>query len=292
MPVSRRTLVLALSVLPLAPSFAAPAGGALRRAETRIAEIERKAGGRLGVFVRRRHGASLAHRANERFAMCSTFKALAAAAVLAQVDAGKASLDQEIPYGPSDLLDYAPETKKHVAEGRMRLGALCAAAVQWSDNTAGNLLLRQIGGPQGLTRYLRAIGDRVTRLDRTEPTLNTAIPGDPRDTTTPAAFARTLGTLLFGGVLRPASSRRLEEWMAGDKVGDARLRAGLPEDWRIGDKTGTGDNGTANTVAILRPPHGEPLFAAVFLTGSRGPAKARNAVHAEVARIIAEAFAA
>jgi beta-lactamase class A len=222
--------------------------------------------------------------------MCSTFKFLAAAAVLKKVDAGKARLDQEIAYGEKDLLDYAPETKKHVAEGHMRLGDLCAAAIQWSDNTAANLILKQIGGPAGFTRYARSIGDKVTRLDRTEPTLNTAVPGDPRDTTTPAAIAHTLEIVLTKGVLSAASVRQLEDWMIGDKVADARLRAGLPKDWSIGDKTGTGDNGTANVVAIIRPPNRKPLFAASYLTGSKGTPAERNAVHAEVGRVIGEAF--
>jgi beta-lactamase class A len=288
---ARRTFLIAAATLPFAPAFAAPKRETLRAAERSIADLERKSGGRLGVFVRDSGtGAELAHRAHERFAMCSTFKFLAAAAVLKKVDAGKARLDQEIAYGAKDLLDYAPETKKHVAEGRMRLGDLCAAAIQWSDNTAANLIMKQIGGPAGFTRYARSIGDKVTRLDRNEPTLNTAIPGDPRDTTTPAAIAHTLEIVLTKGVLSAASVRQLEDWMIGDKVADARLRAGLPNDWSIGDKTGTGDNGTANVVAVIRPPNRKPLFAASYLTGSKGTPAERNAVHPEVGRVIGEAF--
>jgi len=293
MRLTRRTVLVAAAALPFTPALSAATPNAHRAAEQRIAATERKAGGRLGVFVRDSdHRSTLARRQNERFPLCSTFKFLAAAAVLKQVDDGKAALDQEIAYGQADMLDYSPETKKHVAEGHMRLGDLCAAAIEWSDNTAANLILKQIGGPAGFTRYARSLGDDVTRLDRTEPTLNTAIPGDPRDTTSPAAIAGLLETVLTKDALTAASSRQLEAWMIGDKVGDARLRAGLPQDWRIGDKTGTGDNGTADTVAIIRPPHGAPLFAAVYLTGSGGSAKERNAVHAEVARIIVETFGA
>lgn len=290
---TRRILLLGAATLPFAPALAAsPTRRALHTAERRITGIEGKAGGRLGVFVRDSgNGAQLAHRAHERFPMCSTFKFLAAADVLKQVDDGRARLDQDIPFGEADLLEYAPETKKHVGDGHMRLGDLCAAAIQWSDNTAANLLLKQIGGPAGFTRYARSLGDKITRLDRTEPTLNTAIAGDPRDTTTPSAIAHTLETVLTKGALSAASARQLEDWMIGDKVADHRLRAGLPKDWKIGDKTGTGDNGTANTVAIIRPPHRKPLFAAVYLTGSHGSANDRNAVHAEVARVIAETFA-
>lgn len=290
---TRRILLLGAATLPFVPALAASrTRRAPHTAERRIADIEGKAGGRLGVFVRDSgNGAQLEHRAHERFPMCSTFKFLAAAAVLKRVDEGKIRLGTEIAYGNSDLLEYAPETKKHAAEGRMRLGDLCAAAIQWSDNTAANLILKEIGGPSGFTRYARSLGDKITRLDRTEPALNSAIPGDARDTTTPAAIARTLETVLTKGALSPASARQLEDWMVGDKVGDGRLRAGLPKDWKIGDKTGTGDNGTANTVAIIRPPDRKPLFAAVYLTGSHGSPKDRNAVHAEIARIVAEIFA-
>jgi len=294
MHLARRTFLLAAATLPFAPALAAPKRDAVRAAERGIAEIERKSGGRLGVFVHDSgNGANLAHRAHERFSMCSTFKFLAAAAVLQKVDNGALRLDQDIAYGETDLLEYAPETRKHVGNGHMQLGALCAAAIQWSDNTAANLILKEIGGPAGFTRYARSIGDKVTRLDRTEPTLNTAIPGDPRDTTTPAAIARTLETVLTASALSAASARQLEDWMIGDKVADARLRAGLPKDWIIGDKTGTGDNGTANCVAIVRPPNRKPLFAAVYLTGATKDTPAeRNAVHAEIGRLIGEAFAA
>lgn len=289
----RAALIGAACLLPATRLRAASLSGeeALRAAEKRLVELEKEHGGRLGVMVLNTGtNAHFGHRIDERFAMCSTFKFLAAAALLKKVDAGKARLDQEIAYGEKDLLDYAPETKKHVAEGHMRLGDLCAAAIQWSDNTAANLILKQIGGPAGFTRYARSIGDKVTRLDRTEPTLNTAVPGDPRDTTTPAAIAHTLEIVLTKGVLSAASVRQLEDWMIGDKVADARLRAGLPKDWSIGDKTGTGDNGTANVVAVIRPPNRKPLFAASYLTGSKGTPAERNAVHAEVGRVIGEAF--
>ena len=294
MPLTRRTMLLTAATLPFAHASGAPKRDALTAAERHISEIEHRTGGaRLGVYVcDSGSGAALVHRPNERFPLCSTFKVLAAAAVLKQVDDGKARLDQEIAYGPADMLDYAPETRKHLGEGHMRLGDLCAAAIQWSDNTAGNLILKQIDGPAGFTRYARSLGDEITRLDRTEPTLNTAIAGDLRDTTTPAAFARTLQNVLTKRVLSEASARQLEDWMIGDKVGGGRLRAGLPKDWRIGDKTGTGDNGSANTVAIIRPPRRAPLFAAVYLTGGDAPMKERNATHAEVAHVIAETFAA
>ena len=221
--------------------------------------------------------------------MGSALRLVAAAAVLGRVDAGTDRLERRIPYGPADLLDYAPVTSAHVGEGGMSLGDLCAAAVSWSDNTAANLLLEVIGGPAGFTQYARSLGDTVTRLDRNEPTLNTAIPGDERDTTTPLAMLRDVQAVLLGGKLSDLSGRALEAWLIGDKVGDQRLRAGLPPSWRVGDKTGTGDNGTANTIAILWPPDRAPILATVFYTGSSASAEARNAVHKETGALIAGA---
>ncbi|MCF8478615.1 MAG: class A beta-lactamase [Pseudolabrys sp.] len=293
MPLTRRNLMLGSVILPFSNARAAtpPEAGALRAAEARLATLEKADGGRLGVAVLDTGtGARLSHRANERFAMASTFKFLAAAAVLNRVDAGKARLDQAIRYGQSDLLSYAPETKKHVTEGQMSLGDLCAAAVAWSDNTAANLMLRQVGGPQGLTRYLRTLGDDFTRLDRIEPALNSAIPGDPRDTTTPNAMAGDMKLLLVGDALSAASRQRLAAWMIASKTGAKRLRAGLPPSWQVGDKTGGGGHATANTIAMIWPPGRAPLVAAVYYTESRAAPPARDAVHAEVARIVAATF--
>jgi len=255
-----------------------------------LATLEAKAGGRLGVCVLDPiRGRTLAYRADERFPLTSTFKALAAAAVLARVDAGVEQLDRRILYSERDLLSYAPVTKAHVAEG-MTLGELCAAAIDYSDNTTGNLQLEAIGGPAGLTAYLRTLGDEVSRLDRVEPDLNEAAPGDLRDTTSPRAYAQNLRTLVMGDKLSQASRAQLEAWLIADKVGDKRLRAGLPADWRIGDKTGSGERGTANTIAILRPPGRGPLLAGVFFTDADASMDARNDVHRRVAEIIARAF--
>jgi beta-lactamase class A len=289
---SRRSLWLGALCLPFAAArAAAPAPGAIAAAEKRLAALERDNGGRLGVaVVDSGSGARLSHRAGERFAMCSTFKVLAAATVLKTVDDGRATLDAAISYGPGDLLGYAPVTRRHVGERHMTLGDLCAAAIEWSDNTAANLLLRQIGGPHAVTGYVRTLGDTITRLDRTEPTLNTAIPGDPRDTTTPDAMVADLTSLLRGDALSPSSRRHLTAWMIACKTGVKRLRAGLPPDWRVGDKTGSGDHATANTVAILWPPGRAPLIAAVYYTQSTAAPQARDAVHADVARLIADTF--
>jgi beta-lactamase class A len=263
----------------------------LTLANKRLADIEAREGGRLGVFVRDTGtGATIEHRADERFPMCSTFKLLAAAAALKRVDQGAERLDRKIAYGPSDLLEYAPIAKAHVAEGGMTVADLCAAAIDWSDNTAGNLVLQSIGGPAGFTQFARSLGDELTRLDRNEPTLNESLPGDPRDTTSPRAMSGTMQKVLVGDALSDASRSQLQTWLIGDKVGDKRLRAGLPPSWRIGDKTGTGDRGSTNAVAILWPPGRAPLIATVYYTGSPASVDARNAVHKEIGALIAETF--
>jgi len=255
---SRRSFVVgfaATAASGLARAASSPGEDRVKLANERLAAIEAREGGRLGVAVLDAGGgAGLAHRAGERFPMCSTFKLLAAAAVLERVDRGKEKLDRVIHYGPGDLLDYAPVAKAHVADGGMTLGNLCAAAIDWSDNTAANLILDAIGGPAGFTAFVRSLGDPVTRLDRNEPNLNASVPGDERDTTTPMAMAEDAQKALLGNVLSDASRAQLEAWLVSDKVGDKRLRAGLPASWGIGDKTGSGDHGTANVVAIIRPP--------------------------------------
>jgi beta-lactamase class A len=257
--------------------------------EQALAALEATNGGRLGVVaVDTASGRRIAYRADERFPMCSTHKLLSAAAILAMVEAGRITLDQQVPYGPADLLDYAPVTRKHVDAGSMTVDALCAAAVAWSDNTAGNLLLRLIGGPEGWTRYIRSIGDPVSRLDRVETALNTAIPGDPRDTTTPEAMVRDLRAILVGNALNAASRARLEGWMFDSPITGALLRAGLPSGWRVGDKSGAGERGSRNDIGIILPPDGTPVLAAVFYTGSDAPPASRDKTIADVGRLIAK----
>lgn len=253
-----------------------------------FAALEARAGGRLGVAaIDTATGRQVGHRADERFALCSTFKLLLGAAVLARVDAGELSLDRRIPYGRKDLLSYAPVTTKRVDEGAMTVGELCAATIQTSDNTAANLLLPLVGGPEGLTDFLRGIGDEVTRLDRIEPELNSNLPDDPRDTTTPAAMAATTARLLTGDALGAASQRQLIDWLVGSTTGAARLRAGFPAGWRVGDKTGTGERGAANDVAIVWPEDGEkPWVVAVYFDAPKATPAERDAVIAEAARLV------
>lgn len=284
------TAVLLIQTLQAAPPAPTPAP-AQALAQSRLAALEARAGGRLGVAaLDTGTGRRISHRGEERFPLCSTFKVLLAGAVLARVERGQEHLNRPIAYTSADLLDYAPVTAARLAEGHMTVEALCAAAVESSDNTAANLLLQALGGPAEVTAFARSLGDAVTRLDRTEPTLNTAIPGDPRDTTSPTAMVDSLKAMLLGGALEPASCQRLEGWMRGCHTGGDRLRAGLPVTWAVGDKTGSGERGTVNDVAVLRPPGRAPIMVAAYYTGSRAPMKDRNAVLAEVGRIVATAF--
>ncbi len=253
----------------------------------RVAELERKHGGRLGVaFLDTGSNRTLAHRADERFAMCSTFKLLAAAFALARVDQGKETLDRRVAFSKGEIIPNSPMTEKRVATG-MTIAELCEAAMIVSDNTAANLLLSSFGGPAGLTAFVRSLGDTVTRLDRIEMDLNDVAPGDPRDTTTPAAMLHTIRRLVLEDALSPASRERLIGWFVSNKTGDARLRAGFPKEWRIGDKTGTGPRAATNDVGVAWPPGRKPVIVTVYYAASDAPLETRERVIAEVARVVA-----
>ena len=263
--------------------------GALQR-ET--PPIEARVEARLGVAVldtgtdRR-----MSYRGGERFPMCSTFKTLVAAAVLRRVDAGREDLSRRVRFEAGDLVTYSPVTKDRVRDG-MTVAELCEATTTLSDNTAANLLLKTIGGPQAVTALARSVGDAATRLDRWETALNEAKPGDPQDTTTPDAMATTLRALAVDDGLSPSSRDQLAAWLVANKTGDAKLRAGLPKDWRIGDKTGSGGNGTTNDIAILWPPRRAPIVVTVYMTETIRPMAETNAAFAEIGRMVASALGA
>ena len=263
-PLHRRA-VLAGGLAAAASSLAAPAWSATS-ANARFRAIEARTGGRLGVSMTRQGDTHVGWRENERFLMCSSFKALAAAAVLARVDHGAERLERWIPYGAADMQPYAPVTKANLAKGGMALGDLCAAAVELSDNTAANLVLVALGGPAGVTRYVRGLGDTVTRLDRNEPALNTAKPGTNFDTTTPASMVGLWDRILMGGALSDASTTRLMGWLEACQTGPKRLPKAMPTEqhWRIGHKTGSGST-TLGDVAIMTPGDGHRILIAVYL---------------------------
>ena len=259
--------------------------------QQRIAALESKHLGRICVSILdMASGRRIEHREGERILICSTFKTLAAALVLARVDKGEEKLDRRIRYSKSDLVESSPATKSQLGSGGMTVAELCAAAMTLSDNTAANLLLASFGGPKALTAFCRSLGDDITHLDRTEPALNYHdTPDDQRDTTTAAAMLENLRRLLFTDVLSAASRSQLAAWLMTNRTGDTRLRAGLPKDWLAGDKTGTnGDkDGNANDIAVLWPTKRAPIIVTAYCEIPGIAADERNAIIAEIGRIAA-----
>ena len=251
---------------------------------------------RLGVcFIDTTTNELVGHRLDEHFAFCSTFKLPMVAAVLREADNGRLDLNEVLPFSKSDLLSWAPVTGKHVNNGGLSIALLAQAAQELSDGTAANLLVRRLGGPAAVTAKFREMGDSVTRLDRYEPDLGLVLSGDLRDTTTPRAMAQLVRRISTGSILQPASRQRLVRWMEDTSTGTRRLRAGLPSDWRTGNKTGTGRaEGTTNKcndVAITFPPHrGAVIVSTYFDSGEYTPqVEARHeAVVAEVGKIAAK----
>ncbi|MGO4330221.1 class A beta-lactamase [Cupriavidus sp. 2TAF22] len=289
----RRSLLLAAAAAPLAAisPVRAAAGHDASAAQATLAALEGDSGGRLGVAaLNTSDGSRLRYRADERFAFCSTFKVMLAGAILARSTRQDGLLAQRIPYAKDNLVTYSPVTAKHAGEG-MTVAELCRAALQYSDNTAANLLIRLAGGPQDVTAFARSIGDDAFRLDRWETELNTAIPGDPRDTSTPAAMADSLHKLALADALPAPARQQLQDWMRGNTTGARRIQAGMPAGWQSGDKTGTGDYGTTNDIAVLWPPGGAPVVVAVYFTQPQKDAKAREDVIAQAARIALGAVA-
>ncbi|HWX66311.1 MAG TPA: class A beta-lactamase [Rhodanobacter sp.] len=279
-------ILASASALALRPAFSLAAS--MDGAASRLAALERRHGGRLGVAILDTgNGRRIGHRADERFLMCSTFKLMAVAAVLARVDRGAERLDRRVVFDKSSVLSYAPVTSHRVGAPGMTVAELCEAAITVSDNTAANLLLASLGGPAAVTTYARGLGDVVTRLDRIEPELNLASPGSVLDTTTPDAMLANLQTLLLGHALSDASRAQLAEWLRATTTGMKALRAGVPASWRVGDKTGSGAHHETNDIAILWPPQRKPLLVTAYYAESTADADGRSAVLAEVGRIAA-----
>lgn len=284
---TRRHLLTAASLAPLATACSATPRGASRDPAAALARLEDGLDGRVGVFaIDTASGATLGHRASERFPMCSTFKAVLAGAVLARNVREPGLLDERVRYTKADLITHSPITGRELARG-MTVAELCAATVQYSDNAAANLLLRRIGGPEALTKQARAWGDSTFRLDRWETELNSALADDPRDTSTPEAMARLLRTLALDDGLPTAQRARLQDWLRGNTTGGARIRAGMPAAWTVGDKTGTGAHGAASDIAVVWRPQAAPLVLAVYTRLEAQDAKPRDDVIAAAARIVA-----
>ncbi|MCB5167712.1 class A beta-lactamase [Streptomyces bambusae] len=288
-------LTAAVPVSAAAPAAAPAPGGAVRRGRARggvgrvLAGLEREHGARLGVWAwDTGSGRVVAHRADELFPMCSVFKTLASAAVLRDLDRDGAFLARRIRYTQADVdrSGHSPWTKDHVADG-LTVGELCRVAITHSDNTAANLVLRELGGPTAVTRFARSLGDRVTRLDRWEPELNSAEPDRVTDTTSPRAIGRTYARLVLGDGLGRGDRELLTGWLRANTTSSARFRKGLPPEWVLGDKTGGGWYGTNNDVGIAWPPHRAPLVLAVLTTKPDRAAAADDALVARTAEVLA-----
>jgi beta-lactamase class A len=276
---TRRNLMFALASLPFSVAAKPMTGNA------DFAALERDLRGELGVAaIDSATGRTIGHRQDQRFPMCSTFKVVLAAAILARADEVPDLLDRRVSLPRDRFVDYSPVTGKHI-DGELSVAKLCSAALQYSDNTAGNTLLRELGGPAELTRYARSLGDGRFRLDRWETALNSAMPGDERDTTTPLAMARTLQKLLLLDGLSPARRGQLCDWMLGNTTGSQRIRAAVPPGWQVADKTGTGDYGSANDIAVIYPPGRPPIVLAIYTRQSTKDADARSDIVVEAAKI-------
>ncbi len=254
---------------------------------TAVERIEASLGGRVGVAVLDTHtGRQIDHRGGERFPMASTFKLLLAAQTLHRVDQGSDQFDRRITYAKKDLVDYSPVTEPHADGTGLTVAELCEGMVTLSDNTAANLLLASNGGPPALTAYLRTLGDDITRLDRNEPTLNEAKPGDPRDTTTPLSMLHCIQAVALGEVLSPGSREKLQGWLLANRTGDKRLRSRLPAGWKAGEKTGTGAHGSSNDVGVFFPPGRKPIVVTCYLTANEASPDQRDAAIAEVGPLV------
>jgi beta-lactamase class A len=274
--VTRRALIFGMPAFFGTSITASPAA-----AESSIAAIEERYGGRLGVFaIDTASGRTLAHRADERFLMCSTFKGLLAAQVLSRADSGQEQLTRLLPYSEKDLIFTSPVTKANIGRGAMSVATLCQAMVETSDNTAAVLLMRSAGGPEGLTRFVRSLGDTVTRCDRYEPASNRS--NGVLDTTTPRAIVGCAQRILLGNVLGEKSRALLEGWMIAAKPGLKRLRASFPAEWVGADRPGTSLEGETNDYALARPPGRAPLLVAAYYDAPKLDMERREAVLRDV----------
>jgi beta-lactamase class A len=291
---ARRALLAAAATVPLvsACGYWPFRRGAANPAESKLAGLETAHGGQLGVYaLNTANGKQLAHRAGQRFAFCSTFKVMAVGAVLQRSSKDPGLMDEHVIYGMDSLVPNSPVTSKHLGGDGLSNAELCAAALQYSDNAAANLLLRELGGLSAVNDFARSIGDDTFRLDRWETALNEALPNDWRDTSTPQAMAKSLQKLTLGDALGAPQREQLVTWMRGNTTGNERIRAGVPDGWSVADKTGTGDYGTTNDLALVWPPGKPPLVIALYYTQDQKDAKANSEVLAAATRIVVEALA-
>jgi beta-lactamase class A len=283
----RRSLLLAMVALPFSiKSFAVRRDTPLSKIQTALAKLETDSGVRLGLsFINSFNNTQVHYRSDERFPLCGTYKVVLVAAVFKRSMKDDGLLQQRLHYHQNDLVSYSPITEKYTDQG-MTIYELCVAAIQYSDNGAANLLLKVIGGPTALTAFTRAIGDKSFRLDRREPELNSAVPHDLQDTTTPMAMANTLKAITLGNVLSKPLRERFQQLLIGNTTGMKSIRAGIPFGWTVGDKTGSGAYGTTNDIAVIWPSNKAPLILTVYVTHNDEQAPARQDIIASATRII------
>ena len=290
LPARKHSITLTLATLLFPLLFADTAYAGSDPLALQLGALEQSANGRIGLaLIETGTGVEITYRGDERFPLASTFKALLAGAVLRKSVDQPGLLDKRISYSTASLVNYSPVTEKHL-EGGMTIAQLCAAAIEWSDNTAANLLLREVGGPQAVTLMARALADPSTRLDRWEPELNTAVPGDPRDTSTPQAIARTFEKLVLGNQMPEAQRKQLVHWLVNSQTGAQSIRAAIAPGWVVGDKTGSGAYGTTNDLAVVWPPDGAPFVLAIYFTQPTQNAGARRDVLARAAELAIRAL--
>ncbi|MGY0504075.1 class A beta-lactamase [Luteimonas sp. e5] len=259
--------------------------------DDKLADLESRYGARIGVALTDHHGNLLyGYRADERFAMCSTFKLPLAALAMHAADIGELDANEQLHYTESEIDQYAPAAKRYLATGFMTVREANLASLQLSDNTAANLLLARLGGPGSVTKFFRLLGDNVSRLDRNEPALNSNLDGDVRDTTTPGSMSRNVARLVYGDVLHSRSREELARMLVGNTTGDSTIRAGLPRDWIAGDKTGSCAKGGRNDVAFLIAPSGNKYALSVYLNAPSSKEDERNAVIATTANLLQASF--
>lgn len=285
----RQTATIAVSLISLlvSPMLWANTNNTI---EEQLSTLEKYSQGRLGVaLINTEDNSQITYRGEERFAMASTSKVMAVAAVLKESEKQAGLLDKNITIKKSDLIAYSPITEKHLVTG-MSLAQLSAATLQYSDNTAMNKILDYLGGPAKVTQFARSINDVTYRLDRKEPELNTAIHGDPRDTTSPIAMAKSLQALTLGDALGQSQRQQLVTWLKGNTTGDHSIKAGLPKHWIVGDKTGSGDYGTTNDIAVIWPKNHAPLILVVYFTQQEQDAKYRKDIIVKATEIVTKEF--
>ena len=272
----------------IVPSFHLQATQSAANFEKNLAVLEASSNGRLGVCaVDTANNKMLCYRATERFPLCSTFKVIDVAAILKKSMTDPGFLKKRITYTKLDLTPYwNPITEQHIDQG-MTIEERCAATMSYSDNSAANFLTNQLGGPNAVTAFAQSIGDSTFRLDHLEGDgLGTAIPGDLNDTTTPEAMTKSLKTIMLGNVLPSNLREQLQTWFKANTVGDTCIRAGMPIGWTVGDKTGSGDYGTKNDIAVLWPSQGSPIVLSIYFTQFKKEALKRDDVIATTTRIV------